>query len=101
MMEEKINRMFPWLMSVFKSSAPDALHSAAPKNDAVVESGSTSSSTVMSHFLKLSRDDRALLSIEIKLAWKYIEAIRNTFQILIEDFVETESSRVRLNVYIR
>lgn len=99
LMEGKLNNMIPWLPNIFKTST--AGKGSKEKEKTKSTASAQNMEPLLPSFLQLSSDDRKLLSTEIKTAWKYIEAIRSAFELLIEDFVETESSRVKLNVYLR
>ena len=89
--EEKLIRQIPWIEYVYKSSPLDA-----PR----VQNKKANMET-LKKFMELPAEDRKLLTIEIKGAWAFAEAIRSSFKMLVEDFVETESSRVRLGIYVR
>lgn len=89
--------MIPWLSNTYKTSTS----TKGGKDKAAASDAAQTVEPMLPSFLQLSGNDRKVLSSEIKTAWKYIEAVRSAFELLIEEFVDTESSRIRLNVYLR
>ena len=51
--------------------------------------------------IKLPINDVQSISREFKNSWALAEGIRDSFKILVNDFIASESKRIRLGIYIR
>jgi hypothetical protein len=49
----------------------------------------------------LSAKDRRLISSELKSAWTLAEGIRSSFKVLVDDFIRSDSKRIRLGIFTR
>lgn len=81
-LESKLEEKLPWLLSV-------------------ISSGTQTSDSLLSQLSSLNRKDRKVLSMELKNSWTLIESIRESFKILVEDFMNSNSARIRLGTFIK
>lgn len=87
--EKELLQSLPWLSSIITSetSTQDNFASLELKD--------------LNKLMKLSPQDRKLISIEIKSAWALAEGIRDSFKVLVDDFLKSDSHRIQLNIFLR
>ena len=81
-LETTLTEKLPWLLSV-------------------ISNGDPKSESLLSQLSLLSRKDRKVLSMELKNSWTLIESIRESFKILVEDFMNSNSARIRLGTFTK
>lgn len=81
-LETTLTEKLPWLLSV-------------------ISNGDPKSESLLSQLSLLSRKDRKVLSMELKNSWTLIESIRESFRILVEDFMNSNSARIRLGTFTK
>lgn len=52
-------------------------------------------------FMNLSAEDRKKLGLEMKNAWALAEGIRGSFKVLVDEFIQADSARARISIYLR
>lgn len=81
-LESTLTEKLPWLLSV-------------------INNGNPNSDCLLCQLSSLSRKDRKVLSMELKNSWTLIESIRESFRILVEDFMNSNSARIRLGTFTK
>lgn len=81
-LETTLTEKLPWLLSV-------------------ISNGDSKSDSLLGQLSLLSRKDRKVLSMELKNSWTLIESIRESFKILVEDFMNSNSARIRLGTFTK
>ncbi len=90
--EERVRHNMSWLASVL--SADKQRNLTTTSSDAAALQGQLR--TLMS----LSKTDRVLLSSEIRVAWNVIETVREALTPIVEEFVSSDSRRIRLGLFL-
>ena len=80
---DKLVRSHPWIFLVLKIA----------KEETTIE--------VLKAFIALSSEDRKVIAMEVKGAWTFVEGIRNSFKLLMDEFIGSESSRKRQTIVNR
>jgi hypothetical protein len=83
--KELISRM-PWLALTF---------SGKPTNSKL------RTLATISHLTRMTREDRRMISVYIKNAWKTAENLRAQLNEMVSEFVSADTSKRRTTVYIR
>lgn len=80
------------------------LSNSLPWLPVVLRNGSSFDEKVLSNLdllSSLTRKDRKSLSMELKNSWTLIESIRESFKMLVEDFMNSNSARIRLGTFTK
>ena len=83
-LEAKLSLCLPWLRFVINGI--DTSTSARPSLETLNS---------------LHQKDRQNLSSELKNSWTLVESIRGSFKILVDDFMNSNSARIRLGTFIK
>lgn len=70
---------------------------------ALTLSGNTKLRTLatISHLTRVTREERRMISILIKEAWKTAESMRSKLNELVSEFVSADTNKRRLHIYLR
>jgi hypothetical protein len=105
-MEASLFENFSWISKVIVTRENDDTSKFTSNHQNDSDSEVTSSPTMQFptlHMLttELKANDKKLLSLELKTAWNLSKDIRDSFKVLVEEFITSESKRMRLGIFLR